>query len=75
MEETLRTFFSQHYELFFTAIGIFFMISAWLDWNWIFDPPYDSIKNPIGFWFGRKACRFTVFIGGILIVLLMLFII
>ena len=61
MEASLRVFFSQHYELFFLAVGLFFMIAAWFDWDWIFEPPYNSVKNPIGFWFGRKAYRLSFF--------------
>ncbi|WAW10512.1 hypothetical protein NB640_02305 [Oxalobacter vibrioformis] len=49
MEDTLRAFFSQHVELFFVAMGLFFMASAWFDWDWMFAPPYNSIKNPVGF--------------------------
>jgi len=50
------------FEYFALVLGIFFAWSAIGNWNWFYDPPYNSVKNPIGFWFGRKAFRVTIFI-------------
>lgn len=65
--ETIQTLLKQHYEIFLLIMGILFMVVSWFDWNLIFDPPYNSIKNPVGFWFGRKAYRFSWFVAGLLI--------
>lgn len=56
------------FEYFMLVLGIFFAWSAISDWNWLYDPPYNSVKNPIGFWFGRKAFRVTIFIAGIFLI-------
>lgn len=72
MEDTIRAFFSQHVELFFGAMGLFFMVSAWFDWDWVYEPPYNPVKNPVGFWFGRKAYRLTCFMAGLIIMLCVL---
>ena len=56
------------FEYFMLLLGIFFAWSAIGNWNWFYDPPYNSVKNPIGFWFGRKAFRVTIFIAGIFLI-------
>lgn len=53
---------------FILALGIFFAWSAIGNWNWLYNPPYNSVKNPIGFWFGRKAFRVTIFIFGVVLI-------
>jgi hypothetical protein len=56
------------FEYFALMLGIFFTWSAIGDWNWMYDPPYNSVKNPIGYWLGRKAFRVTIFIFGIFLI-------
>ncbi|MGN7787147.1 hypothetical protein ACTJIJ_21620 [Niabella sp. 22666] len=56
------------FEYFALMLGIFFAWSAIGDWNWMYDPPYNSVKNPIGYWLGRKAFRVTIFIFGIFLI-------
>lgn len=53
---------------FALVLGIFFAWSAIGNWNWFYDPPYNSVKNPIGYWLGRKAFRITIFIFGIVLI-------
>jgi|GEM_PF-3138532 len=48
------------FEYFALVLGILFAWSAIGNWNWFYDPPYSSVKNPIGFWFGRKAFGVTI---------------
>jgi len=50
------------FEYFTLVSGIFFACSAIGNWNWFYDPPYNSVNNPIGYWLGRKAFRVTIFI-------------
>jgi len=56
------------FEYFMLALAIFFIWSAVGNWNWLYEPPYNSVKNPIGFWFGRKAFRVSIFIFGIFLI-------
>jgi len=56
------------FEYFMLVLGIFFTWSAIGNWNWLYNPPYNSVKNPIGYWLGRKAFRVTIFISGIFLI-------
>lgn len=56
------------FEYFALVLGIFFAWSAIGDWNWMYDPPYNSVKNPIGYWLGRKAFKVTIFIFGVVLI-------
>ncbi len=71
-EEFIRIFLSQNMELFFLAMGLLFFIASWFNWDWVFDPPYNSIKNPIGFFFGRTAMRIQFFVSSIILIFLSL---
>jgi hypothetical protein len=70
--EQSKIFLKENMELFFLVMGIFFVVSSWFNWNRIFNPPYNSIKNPIGFFLGRTAMRIEFFIAGIFIIALSL---
>ncbi len=56
------------FEYFMLLLGIFLTWSAVGNWNWFYNPPYNSVKNPIGYWLGRKAFRLTIFIFGIFLI-------
>ncbi len=70
--EIIRTFLKQNIELFYLFMGLFFFIASWFNWNWVFEPPYNSIKNPIGFFFGRTAMRIQFFIFSVILIALSL---
>lgn len=76
--EQIRDYISSQeygYEWFCILLGVFFVCSAIGNWNWVFDPPYNSVKNPIGYWYGRTAFRVTVFIFGMVLIVLSVFVI
>lgn len=71
-EQIQHYIFNEKYgfESLFIVLGVFFIWSSISDWNWFYEPPYNSVKNPIGYWFGRKAFRINVFIFGSMMIVI-----
>ena len=56
-----QAFIAEHWPLFFLAAGVFFLLGAILNWNWLCDPKGTRSAYRL---FGRTGRRVAFGVGG-----------